>query len=49
MDDVNAVIKKKYAKEAAMHERARDLNKELSILDDPLIKAIRENKVTALL
>jgi hypothetical protein len=45
MDDINFAIKKKYAKDAAMQERAADLNKELSILDDPLIRAIRENKV----
>jgi len=45
MDDVNSVIKKKYAKEAAMQKHAMDLHKELSILDDPLIKKIRENEV----
>ena len=36
-------IKKKYAKEAARQEEL--LENQSSILDDPMIKAIRENKV----
>ena len=43
MDDVTKVIKAKYAKEAAMQEEAM-INQQ-SILDDPMIKSIRENKV----
>ena len=42
MDDVNALIKEKYAKDAAYQEEMDQARKASSVLEDPLIKKIRE-------
>ena len=42
MDDVNALIKEKYAKDAAYQEEMDQSRKASSVLEDPLIKKIRE-------
>ena len=42
MDDVNALIKEKYAKDAAWQEEIEQARKKSSVLEDPMIKKIRE-------
>ena len=42
MDDVNALIKEKYAKDAAWQEEYEQARKKSSVLEDPMIKKIRE-------